>query len=132
MRRADFGAVSRPNGMTVAAAIRTFVPALSSILALALPAAPASAQTRWDMPTPYVDGNFRTQNVRWFTDELREASNGRLHITDYDNASLFPMPERKGAVQSGRVNIVDFLLSAYGHEDPIFEAGPIPFLAAGL
>src|ERR1700722_10717093 len=31
---------ARPNGMTVAAAIRTLVPALSSILALALPAAP--------------------------------------------------------------------------------------------
>jgi len=118
--------------MTVAAAIRTLVPALSSILALALPAAPAWAQTRWDMPTPYVDGNFRTQNVRWFTDELRKASNGRLDITVYDNASLFPMPEIKGAVQSGQVNIGEFLLSAYGHEDPIFEADSIPFLAAGL
>lgn len=101
-------------------------------LILVLPGAPAWAQLRWDMPTPYVDGNFRTQNVRWFTDELRKASNGRLDITVYDNASLFPMPEIKGAVQSGQVNIGEFLLSAYGHEDPIFEADAIPFLASGL
>ncbi|MBI3512586.1 MAG: TRAP transporter substrate-binding protein [Proteobacteria bacterium] len=95
-------------------------------------AVPASAETRWDMPTPYVDGNFRTQTVRWFADELRKATGGRLEITVYDNASLFPMPEIKGAVQSGQVNIGEFLLTAYGHEDPIFEADSIPFLASGL
>jgi TRAP-type C4-dicarboxylate transport system substrate-binding protein len=100
--------------------------------ALGLAAAPAPAETRWDMPTPYVDANFRTQTVRWFTDEIRKATGGRLEITVYDNASLIPMPEIKGAVQTGQVNIGEFLLAAYGHEDPIFEADSIPFLASGL
>jgi TRAP-type C4-dicarboxylate transport system substrate-binding protein len=99
---------------------------------LALAAAEARAEPKWDMPTPYTDGNFRTQNVRWFADELRKASGGKIDITVYDNASLFPMPEIKGAVQSGQVNIGEFLLSAYGHEDAIFEADGIPFLASGF
>ena len=93
---------------------------------------PSAAQTRWDMPTPYVDSNFRTQNVRWFCDELAKATDGRIEITVHDNASMFPMPEIKGALQSGQVNVGAFLLAAYGHEDPIFEADSIPFLAAGL
>ena len=130
MRRADRGAGSRSLGRGGAASIRTLAGWL--IAGLALAAAPAAAQIRWDMPTPYVDGNFRTQNVRWFVDELRKASNGRLDITVYDNASLFPMPEIKGAVQSGQVNVGEFLLAAYGPEDPIFEADAIPFLASGL
>jgi TRAP-type C4-dicarboxylate transport system substrate-binding protein len=100
--------------------------------ALAPAAGAAAPELRWDMPTPYVDGNFRTQNVRWFADELRKATGGRLEITLYDNASLFPMPEIKGAVQSGQVNIGSFLLAVHGTEDPIFEADNIPFLASGL
>jgi TRAP-type C4-dicarboxylate transport system substrate-binding protein len=100
--------------------------------ALGWVAAPAPAETRWDMPTPYVDANFRTQTVRWFSGEVRKATGGRLEITVYDNASLFPMPEIKGAVQTGQVNIGEFLLAAYGHEDPVFEADSIPFLASGL
>ncbi|MBV8166776.1 MAG: TRAP transporter substrate-binding protein, partial [Alphaproteobacteria bacterium] len=102
------------------------------LLASALAGPVLAADAKWDMPTPYVDGNFRTQTVRWFVDEVRKATNGRLEITVYDNASLFPMPEIKGAVQSGQVNIGEFLLSAYGHEDPIFECDGIPFLASGL
>jgi TRAP-type C4-dicarboxylate transport system substrate-binding protein len=42
------------------------------------------------------------------------------------------MPEIKGAVQTGQVNIGEFLLSVYGHEDPLFECDGIPFLASGL
>jgi TRAP-type C4-dicarboxylate transport system substrate-binding protein len=102
------------------------------VMVAAVLAAPAVAEVRWDMPTPYVDSNFRTQNVRWFVDELRKATGGRLEITVFDNASLFPMPEIKGAVQSGQVNIGEFLLAVLGPEDAIFEADSIPFLASGL
>jgi len=102
-------------------------------LAVAAPAgAQSGAEIRWDMPTPYADSNFRTQNVLAFVDEIAKATGGRLEITVHDNASLFPMPEIKGAIQSGQVNIGAFLLAAYGHEDPIYEADAIPFLAAGL
>lgn len=124
--------MSRSLGIGLAATARTLTLSLIPVAWAVLSAVAASAEIRWDMPTPYVDSNFRTQNVRWFADELRKASAGRLEITVYDNASLFPMPEIKGAVQTGQVNIGEFLLAAYGYEDPIFEADSIPFLASGL
>ena len=41
--------------------------------ALALPAflsRGAAAQTVWNMPTPYGDGNYHTQNIRAFADAV--------------------------------------------------------------
>jgi TRAP-type C4-dicarboxylate transport system substrate-binding protein len=91
----------------------------------------ALADEKWDMPTPYPDGNFHTQNIRWFIDEIKKANGTKLDIVVHSGASLFKMPEIKRSVQTGQVNIGEFLLSAYGNEDPIYEADGIPFLAAG-
>jgi TRAP-type C4-dicarboxylate transport system substrate-binding protein len=106
---------------------------LTSIAALAVAAivAPAMAQEKWDLPTAYADGNFHTQNLRWFTEEVKKATGGKLDFTIHSNASLFKMPEIKRAVSTGQVNIGEFLLNAYGNEDAIYEADTIPFLAAG-
>jgi TRAP-type C4-dicarboxylate transport system substrate-binding protein len=97
----------------------------------ALAALPASAADKWDMATAYPDGNFHTQNIRWFADEVKKATGNRLEIVVHSGASLFKLPEIKRAVQTGQVNIAEFLFSAYGNEDPIFEADGIPFLATG-
>lgn len=94
-------------------------------------AATASAQTTWDMPTPYPDGNYLTQNVRAFAEEVKELSGGKLEITVHSGASLFKMPEIKRAVRTGQAQIGEILLSAYGNENPIFEVDGVPFLAAG-
>ena len=91
----------------------------------------ASAQTTWDMPTPYPDGNYLTQNVRQFAEDVAELSNGELQITVHSGASLFKMPEIKRAVRTGQAQIGEILLSAYGNENPIFEVDGVPFLAAG-
>jgi hypothetical protein len=44
--------------------------------ALALMAAPALAQN-WDMPTPYGDGIFHTQNHMQFAEDVRERPTAR-------------------------------------------------------
>ena len=36
-----------------------------------------SAQTKWDMPTPYSDGEFHTINVRQFAEDVKKASGGK-------------------------------------------------------
>jgi TRAP-type transport system periplasmic protein len=90
----------------------------------------AGAET-WDMPTPYPDSNYLTQNVRQFAEEVKELSGGKLEITVHSNASLFRMPEIKRAVRTGQAQIGEILLSAYGNENPIFEADGVPFLATG-
>lgn len=101
-----------------------------AVLAMAF-AGTAAAQTKWNLPTAYPDSNFHTQNLRWFADEVKKATGGKLEIVVHSNASLFKLPEIKRAVQTGQVPIGEVLLSAYGNEDPILEADGLPFLAAG-
>lgn len=99
--------------------------------AVAFSAGVAGAQTKWDMPTPYSDGTYHTQNVRWFADEVKKATNGQLEIVVHSNNSLIKLPDILRSVQTGQVNIGEILLSQFGNEDPIFEIEGIPFFATG-
>ena len=90
-----------------------------------------NAQTKWDMPTPYSDGEFHTINVRQFADEVKKATGGKLEIVVHSNGSLIKHPDMLRAVSTGQVNIVEFLLGQFGNEDPIFAADNIPFVATG-
>ena len=91
----------------------------------------AQAQTKWDMPTPYSDGEFHTRNVRAFVEDVKKATDGALDINVHSNGSLIKHPDILRAVSTGQVNIAEFLLSQFGNEDPVFEADNIPFVAAG-
>jgi TRAP-type transport system periplasmic protein len=91
----------------------------------------AQAQTKWDMPTPYSEGEFHTRNVKAFTEDVKKASGGALDIVVHSNGSLIKHPDILRAVSTGQVNIAEFLLSQFGNEDPVFEADNIPFVAAG-
>jgi TRAP-type C4-dicarboxylate transport system substrate-binding protein len=89
----------------------------------------AQAQTKWDMPTPYPDGNFHTKNVKQFADEVKTASGGKLEIVVHSNASLIKHPEIKRAVQTGQVNLGELLVSILANENGIFAFDSNPFLA---
>src|SRR5438477_378753 len=106
---------------------KTFIAALAVTFAFA-----AQAQTKWDMPTPYSDGEFHTRNVRAFVEDVQKASGGKLVIQVHSNGSLIKHPDILRAVSTGQVNIAEFLLSQFGNEDAIFEADNIPFVAAGF
>ena len=95
----------------------------------ALGAGAAFAQTTWDMPTPYPESNFHTENIKQFVADVEKATNGKLKITVHSNASLFKAPEIKRAVQGGQAQIGEILLSGYSNEDPIFGVDSVPFLA---
>src|SRR5919202_4651030 len=101
------------------------------VVLAALSVSSAHAQTKWDMPTPYSDGEFHTRNVRAFVDDVRKASDGKLAIQVHSNGSLIKHPDILRAVSTGQVNIAEFLLSQFGNEDPIFEADNIPFVPVG-
>jgi len=104
--------------------------ALTGVAMASLMAAPAMAQTAWDMPTPYGDGIFHTQNIMQFADDLREKTDGSLDITVHSANSLFGHAEIKDAVRDGLVPIGEILLSRLANEAPIFALDSIPFLAA--
>ena len=104
------------------------IQSLIAAAAMAL-AAPAFAQTKWDMPTPYPATNFHTENITQFVADVDKATGGKLKIQVHPGASLFKAPEIKRAVQSGQAQIGEILISGYSNEDPLFGVDSVPFLA---
>ena len=100
--------------------------------ALALTSSVAVGQVKWDMPTPYPDSTFHTENIRWFAEEVKKGSGNQLEIIVHSNNSLIKHPEILRAVQTGQVNIGEILISQFGNEDPLFELDGIPFFATGF
>ncbi|WP_150525426.1 TRAP transporter substrate-binding protein [Roseibium sediminis] len=91
--------------------------------------ASASAETKWDMPTPYGDSNFHTQNIISFADEVKEKTGGSVNIQVHSAGSLFKHPEIKNAVRKGLAPIGEVLVSRLSNEDAVFGVDSVPFLA---
>jgi TRAP-type C4-dicarboxylate transport system substrate-binding protein len=91
----------------------------------------ASAQTKWDMPTPYPDGNFHTKNVALFAADVDKATGGSLKITVHSAGSLIKHPEIKRAVRQGTAPIGEILESLASNEAPVYGIDSLPFLATG-
>jgi TRAP-type C4-dicarboxylate transport system substrate-binding protein len=104
-----------------------------TIIALAALAAfgAAQAQTKWDMPTPYSEGEFHTRNIKTFVEDVKKNTGDALDITVHSNGSLIKHPDILRAVSTGQVNIAEFLLGQFGNEDPVFAADNVPFVAPG-
>ncbi|MET0681499.1 MAG: TRAP transporter substrate-binding protein [Burkholderiales bacterium] len=100
-------------------------------IALALACGTPQAQTKWDLPTPYVDGEFHTQNIRTFAEDVKKATGNQLDIVVHSGQSLIKHPDILRAVSTGQVNIGEFLLGQFGNEDPVFAADNLPFIATG-
>jgi len=85
----------------------------------------AFAQTAWDMPTPYPEGNFHEKNIAEFIEDV----SGAVTITPHYNQTLIKHPEIKASVRDGIVPIGELLVSRLENEDAIFGADSVPFLA---
>lgn len=92
----------------------------------------AFAQEKWDLPAGYPPGNFHSQNLEQFADDVRTATDGKLDITVHSGASLFKVPEIKRAVQTGQAQIGELLMVVLENEDPIFGIDNVPFLATSF
>ncbi len=100
-------------------------------VALTMIFAGAAQAQKWDMPTPYSDGEFHTRNVVAFTEDVKKATGGKLDIVVHSNGSLIKHPDILRAVSTGQVPIAEFLLGQFSNEDPIFAADNVPFVAPG-
>lgn len=89
----------------------------------------ASAETRWDMPTPYGDSNFHTQNIAAFAEDVKAKTDGSVTITVHAAGSLFKHPEIKNSVRKGLAPIGEVLVSRLANEDAVFGVDSVPFLA---
>src|SRR3982751_913741 len=83
----------RRNGML---GTRTLIGAAAFTLALA-----AQAQTKWDMPTPYSDGEFHTRNVRTFVEDVQKASGGKLRPGQHLRVPPFAVRQRGSDFRGG-------------------------------
>lgn len=109
---------------------RNFVAGVA--LAAAMAAAPASAQTKWNLPAAYATSNYHTENLVQFAKDVEAATGGKLLITVHGNASLFKAPEIKRAVATGQAQIGEVLTSIHENEDAIFGIDVVPFLATSF
>ena len=91
----------------------------------------ASAQTKWDLPTPYPDGNFHTKNVAMFAADVAKATNCSLTIAVHSAGSLIKHPEIKRAVRQGTAPIGEILESLASNEAAVYGLDSVPFLATG-
>ena len=105
--------------------------ALSAVAALCLGAItlPATAQTKWDLPSAYPASNFHTENLALFAKDVDKDTGGKLKIQVHDNAALFKAPEIKRAVQGGQAQAGEILLVNFQNEWPMWGLDGIPFLA---
>jgi TRAP-type C4-dicarboxylate transport system substrate-binding protein len=83
----------------------------------------------WDMPTPYPDKTFHTQNIMAFARDVADATGGKLTIKVHSAGSLFKHKEIKGAVRSGQVPVGEFFMGLLANENPAFAVDTQPFLA---
>lgn len=107
---------------------KTLVTFASLVIGLGIGLA-AQAATIWNMPTPYPDKTFHTQNIRMFAADVAKATGGALQIKVHSAGSLFKHSEIKNAVRGGQVPIGEFFLSLLSNENPVFGADSLPFLA---
>ena len=109
--------------------MKHFVRSAAVAAAFVMSVGTAMAQTTWDMPTPYPDGNFHTQTVIQFGKDIEAATGGAIKITVHSAGSLFKHAEIKNAVRDGLAPIGEALLSRYSNDNPVYGFDSIPFLA---
>jgi len=96
---------------------------------LAFAAITAKADTSWDLPTGYPDGNLHTENLRQMADDVERATGGKLRIVLHPNGTMLKATEIKQGVQSGRVQMGEILMSMLANENAVFGVDAVPFLA---
>ncbi len=99
------------------------------MFAAAMTVATSAAADTWDMPTPYGDSTFHTQNIMQFAEDLAEATGGDLEITIHSAGSLIPHAEIRNAIRSRQVPIGEFFLSRLSNDDLAFGIDSQPFVA---
>jgi TRAP-type C4-dicarboxylate transport system substrate-binding protein len=111
--------------------MKTVLRLLCGVLLAGGLAGSAAAQTKWEMPTPYPDGNFHTKNDNLFAADVAKATSGGLVITVHSAGSLIKHAEIKRAVRQDTAPIGEILESLASNEAAVYGLDSVPFLATG-
>lgn len=102
---------------------------MKMVLLAALAVAPmAYAQTQWKLATGYRAESFHTRNVVQFAQDVERASGGALRIEVHANNTLFKLGEIRQAVQDGKAQAGETIMTSLVQGMPIAGADTVPFL----
>ena len=86
------------------------------------------AQTQWKLATGYRAESFHTRNIVQFAQEVEKASAGSLRIEVHPNNTLFKLADIPGAVEGGKVQAGETIMTSLVRELPIAGADSVPFV----
>lgn len=98
------------------------------LIAALCAASVAHAQTSWKMATGYRAESFHTENLAQFAQEVKVATHGQLAIELAPNGSLFKLNDIRQAVQDGKVQGGETIMTSMVKDIPIAGADSIPFV----
>lgn len=88
------------------------------------------AQTVWKLATGYRAESFHTQNIMQFSRDVEQATSGKLHIEVYPNSTLAKLNEVSQAVQQGKAEAGETIMTSMVKEIPLAGADSIPFVVS--
>lgn len=91
-------------------------------------AATAHAQTTWKLATGYRAETFHGENIAQFGRDVKLVTQGRLQIELAPNNSLFALNDIRQAVQDGKAQAGETIMTSLVKEMPIAGADSIPFV----
>ncbi len=108
--------------------------AIAGAASMALAASGAAkAETNWDLPLAWPDGNFHVENAKTFAKVVGQVTGGEVTINIHPGGSLgFKGPEMLTAVRDGLVPIGDLLLIQQSGENPLFGLEAQPYMVKDL
>ncbi|MBB6564002.1 TRAP-type C4-dicarboxylate transport system substrate-binding protein [Acidovorax soli] len=86
------------------------------------------AQAQWKLATGYRAETFHTRNLVQFAQEVEAASAGALKIEVHANNSLAKLAEIPQAVQAGKAQAGETIMTSLVADMPIAGADTVPFL----
>lgn len=82
----------------------------------------------WKVATGYRAESFHTENLLQFGRDVEVATKSQLHIDVAPNGSLFKLNEIRQAVQDGKVEAGETIMTSMVKDIPIAGADSIPFV----
>ncbi|HSV45772.1 MAG TPA: TRAP transporter substrate-binding protein [Ramlibacter sp.] len=88
----------------------------------------AQTTATWKLATGYRAESFHTQNLYRFAQDIEQASAGQLKIEVHPNNTLYKLNDIRQAVQDGKAQAGETIMTSMAKEIPIAGADAIPFV----
>jgi TRAP-type transport system periplasmic protein len=101
---------------------------IAALLAASASFAQNSAPTTWKLATGYRAESFHGKNLSQFAEDVKAATKGQLVIELHPNNSLVKLPEIRAAVEAGKVQAGESIMSGLTKDIPTSGADSVPFV----